>query len=225
MRLLTHYLYIFIAIVTTITLYLLIFISVRREARETISREEETQTVWSRLQASHSPMFFLYPIIYVICTLPLASGRLATMIGAKTPIEYLCFAGALMAANGFFDCVLWSTTRHSILFGPKQNLSVKDIGIDTFTFMQTPADRRFGNMIWVQGGRHQNARDTHHGGWWRISNGRRFGYRDGMSSQESLRGPNIQMDTVTTVMVETDDLKTLPVHMASQRSMKSMDSG
>lgn len=109
------------------------------------------------------------------------------MAGANVPVGYFCFAGAVISCNGFFDCLLFGTTRNTIIFAT--SIDAQDTGLDTFAFLQTPSNRRFGNMIWVQGGggprrkqREESRRTT---------------------SQESLRQA-IQLDMVTTVVVERD---------------------
>ncbi|KAK4234636.1 G protein-coupled glucose receptor regulating Gpa2-domain-containing protein [Achaetomium macrosporum] len=99
----------------------------------------------------HHKGFLLYPLIYILCTAPLALGRIATMAGADVPIWYFCVAGALITSNGWLDVLLWGVTRHRLLFNAE--VDSEDSGLHTFTFMRTPSERRFGNMIWVEGGR------------------------------------------------------------------------
>ncbi|KAF5023533.1 hypothetical protein F66182_4400 [Fusarium sp. NRRL 66182] len=209
LRLFTHYLYIFIAIATTSVLYIFIFLHIRRQAHSGTGRPREGDTM--ELQLSRNPAFLIYPVIYVLCTLPLAAGRIATMAGANVPNGYFCFAGAMIASNGWFDCLLFGTTRNTIVFASRYDVSCADVGLTTFAFLKTPTNRRFGNTISIQGGR-QNDESASAGGWWTWpakagSNGRS---RKGMIrtiSQESLRGQAIQMDTVTSVVVEVDDTR------------------
>jgi hypothetical protein len=207
LRLFTHYLYIFLGLGTTSVLYIIIFFHLRRQARfESSGSPSQADTM--QLQLSRNPAFLIYPVIYVMCTLPLAAGRIATMAGANVPNGYFCFAGAMIASNGSFDCLLFGTTRNTIVFASKYDISSDDVGLSTFAFLKTPS-RRFGNTISIQGG-HQ-ADENVAGGWWswpaRLS-GSENRSRKGMTrtiSQESLRGPAIQMDTVTSVVVEVDD--------------------
>ncbi|KAJ4256141.1 hypothetical protein NW762_009217 [Fusarium torreyae] len=209
LRLFTHYLYIFIGLATTSVIYIIIFLHIRRQARfESRSTEAEGDAL--QLQLSRNPAFLIYPVIYVLCTLPLAAGRIATMAGANVPNGYFCFAGAMIASNGSFDCLLFGTTRNTIVFASRYDVSSGDVGLSTFAFLKTPTNRRFGNTISIQGGR-QNNDETVAGGWWTWparGNGSENRSRKGMTrttSQESLRGPAIQMDTVTSVVVELDD--------------------
>ncbi|KAL1899584.1 hypothetical protein Sste5346_002986 [Sporothrix stenoceras] len=71
------------------------------------------------------------------------------MAGAEVPLSYFCAAGALITSNGWLDVLLWGSTRRSIVFG---DVGEENVGISTFTFMRTPPNRRFGNMVWVEGG-------------------------------------------------------------------------
>lgn len=208
LRLLTHYLFIFIALGTTSILYTIIFLNIRRQARSGSTDDDEDNV---QLQLSRNPAFLIYPIIYVLCTLPLATGRIATMAGADVPNGYFCFAGAMIASNGSFDCLLFGTTRNVIIFASKYEVDSKDIGLATFAFLKTPTNRRFGNTISIQGGHQPGQENTNTGGWWtwgRQPSGHESRNRKGMArtiSQESLRGPAIQMDMVTSVVVEVDD--------------------
>ncbi|KAM5357341.1 hypothetical protein ACJZ2D_016364 [Fusarium nematophilum] len=210
LRLLTHYLFIFIALATTSILYTIIFLSIRRQARSASTSQDDDGDI-TQLQLSRNPAFLIYPVIYVLCTLPLAMGRIATMAGANVPNGYFCFAGAMIASNGSFDCLLFGTTRNVIIFASRYDVDTSDVGLHTFAFMKTPANRRFGNIISIQGGQNRGEEGSTANGWWAWP-GRRSGSdtrpRKGVArtvSQESLRGPAIQMDTVTSVVVEVDD--------------------
>lgn len=216
LRLLTHYIFIILALVATACLYLAIFASIRRRQALTDQTSHLPSDVQSQLQMSRNPVFLIYPVIYILCTLPLALGRVASVAGAAVPLGYMCFAGAMIAANGMFDCILFSTTRKAILFADKCDISLQETGLQTFAFMQTPKTRRYGNMVWIQGGQGAQtgwgpAKDEEatNGPWSRRNRGYPSkGYQRTESprvSQERLRGrPAIQMDTVTSVVVEDD---------------------
>ncbi|CAK7224842.1 hypothetical protein SBRCBS47491_005692 [Sporothrix bragantina] len=202
LRLVTHYLFIFITLALTSLLYTLVFFYLRRrQKRQQRRHKHQAKLARGTHHESHSvyrahshkssadirlatiavsstgaatsddeafdieandkaldesfrhPGFLIYPIIYVVCTLPLALGRIATMAGAEVPLSYFCAAGALITSNGWLDVLLWGSTRRSIVFG---DVGEKDVGINTFTFMRTPPNRRFGNMVWVEGGANKN---------------------------------------------------------------------
>ena len=203
-RLLTHYLYIFMALFSTTVLYVTIFLSLRRQVRSAgATTRGDTSNV--NVHLNHNPAFLLYPIIYVSCTMPLALGRIATMAGGNVPLEYFGFAGALISCNGMFDCLLFGITRRVLIFGSKDDIDREDIGLNTFAFMKTPTGRHFGNFIWVQGGRHRIEEEETPPSWpWHGLTRSDTKRRTRTTSQESLRGPAIHMDTVTTVVVELD---------------------
>lgn len=211
-HLITHSLFIFIALTTTSALYTAIVINLRRQASSS-----------SAVSQLH---FLIYPVIYILCTLPLTAGRIATMAGADVPPGYMCLAGGMMAVNGMLDCILLATTRRAIVFASKHDIHCAGVGLETFDFMQTPRTRLYGNMIWVQGG--AGAVDgevredtTTTVGWWPwqrlggggddtservVLRGRGRAESPGITGNESLQGSAaIQMDTVTSVVFEIEN--------------------
>ncbi|KAI9150284.1 hypothetical protein HJFPF1_10043 [Paramyrothecium foliicola] len=234
MRLLTHYLFIFIAIAITCSLYTAIFVSLRRQARPGHDQNQE-EVSELQIQLSRNPAFLIYPVIYVLCTLPLALGRLMSMAGVEVPVGYFCFAGAMIASNGSFDCLLFGTTRNVIIFASKYEVDYAEDGLNTFNFMTAAPRRRFGNMVWIEGGK-RDAEEKVAGGWWTWNRVRGRPERRHISkgsrsvSQESLRGPAIQMETVTSVVVEMDadkerDLRYPDPATSSSPSVVSSDRG
>ncbi|KAK3370428.1 G protein-coupled glucose receptor regulating Gpa2-domain-containing protein [Podospora didyma] len=101
--------------------------------------------------SSRHPTFLLYPIIYVLCTAPLAAGRIASMAGNDVPLSYFCFAGVMIASAGWLDVALYSTTRRAIVFSGEAPPS-QDTGLGTFAFMRTPEEPKFGNLVFVSAG-------------------------------------------------------------------------
>jgi len=101
--------------------------------------------------SARHPTFLLYPIIYVLCTAPLAAGRIASMAGNNVPLSYFCFAGAMIASAGWLDVILYSSTRRAIVFSGEAPPS-QDTGIDTFAFMRAPEQLKFGNTVSVSAG-------------------------------------------------------------------------
>jgi hypothetical protein len=53
----------------------------------------------------------LYPVIYVVLTLPLATGRMVTMAGRTLPISFYCVAGSFLTSCGWLDTLLYTLTR------------------------------------------------------------------------------------------------------------------
>ncbi|KAH0543040.1 hypothetical protein FGG08_002648 [Glutinoglossum americanum] len=65
----------------------------------------------------------LYPITYVILSLPLAAGRMASMTGKELSTPYFCTAGALMTSSGFVDAILYAFTRRVITLSDEPQAS------------------------------------------------------------------------------------------------------
>ncbi len=54
----------------------------------------------------------MYPIIYFICTAPLAISRMYAMSGGhKTPLWFYSFAGCLIISCGWIDSLVYTLTR------------------------------------------------------------------------------------------------------------------
>ncbi|KAK3984776.1 G protein-coupled glucose receptor regulating Gpa2-domain-containing protein [Cladorrhinum sp. PSN332] len=133
--------------------------------------------------------FLLYPLIYIICTAPLAICRLAAMAEAEVPLSCYCLAGSMVASAGWLDVLLYATTRRSIIFSGEKPPS-QDTGLETFAFikgtLRTPK-REFGNVVFVDGGKEGAAEVGGLWGWVRgwWTKGRKDG---SLSRQGSLRG-------------------------------------
>lgn len=174
--------------------------------------------------SARHPTFLLYPLIYVLCTAPLAAGRIASMAGNDVPLSYFCFAGCMIASAGWLDVALYSTTRRSIVFSGEAPPS-QDTGLETFTFMRTPPGRRLGNIVYVSGGEKDGHRGRRWAGWnGKVVSGARLRTLTGNGSAKGLSGNGsketvgsmkgfgmgagevmgmaIQCETVTTVVVE-----------------------
>ncbi|KAF7563477.1 hypothetical protein G7046_g601 [Stylonectria norvegica] len=153
MRLLTHYVFIFISLALTTIIYITVVFVLRQKSKMQRARGVGPTQNNPRVNLSHYPVFMIYPIIYVSCFFPLAVGRITTMAGGQVCLAYYCFAGSLIAANGFIDCLLFGITRHRILFDSNGDDEVdnQETGLETFNFMRTP-ETRYGNIIYIQGG-------------------------------------------------------------------------
>jgi hypothetical protein len=113
-----------------------------------------------------------------------------------------------MALSGLVDAIIWSST---ILFMPDEEK--KNIGLDHFQFILPSGNQKFGNTVYIQGGRGDNAEDgterrVRHKRGWSFGRGRRHS-----SSTEELnvigggerQHQGIQMDQIVTVSVEEDN--------------------
>lgn len=141
-RLWLHYFWILIAEFGTVALYSLIFLILRRRVKEAFYTTSETA-----LRArSAARLIIAYPIVYVVCTLPLVTARLTSMAGGRVTFVELCVAGAMITSNGWLDVLLYSLTRRALLFGtplPSPNAGALE------TFRLRP-DQAFGTVTTIE---------------------------------------------------------------------------
>lgn len=100
------------------------------------------------------PLMIVYPIVYVVCTAPLAIGRIAALAGNEISLAYFCMAGSMIACNGWLDVLLYTGTRSHIVFA--SDPPTEDIGLDTFAFMGK--GHKFGTTTTVEGGQRGGSR-------------------------------------------------------------------
>ena len=78
----------------------------------------------------------IYPIVYVFCTLPLASMRMASIAGNSVSFTALSAAGAMITSNGWLDVLLYTLTRRVLVLSDADADEKLDQlrGLDTFAF-------------------------------------------------------------------------------------------
>jgi hypothetical protein len=95
-----------------------------------------------------SNLMVVYPIVYVVCTLPLASARMAAMSNKPPSLARLCLAGAMITSNGWLDVLLYTLTRRIMIFSdeppPDNN------GVDTFSAFWAQSEKRFGAACTIE---------------------------------------------------------------------------
>jgi hypothetical protein len=141
-RLYLHYLWIFIDEFATIFIYAHIFFHLRGRLRTVVSQDT------SRLSRA-AKFMVLYPLVYVILTLPIAVGRMVAMSGRKLPDAFLFVAGTLLTSCGWIDALLYTLTRRVLV---TNELSNADGGrhaysnniTATITNTARPGDENFG---------------------------------------------------------------------------------
>ena len=166
-RLWLHYIWIFIFMFGTIVTYATIFIILRKR-----SHNERLSNPYIH---GATPLMILYPLIYVICTSPLAVGRIAALAGTNVSLKYFCVAGTMIACNGWLDVLLYASTRAEIVFSeypPGENT-----GLETFAFMGK--GHRLGTVTTIQADAQAHDRTT-----------RLRGIRRASESEEHLYGLN-----------------------------------
>lgn len=140
-RLYTHYLWIFIAELGTVIIYASIYLVLL--ARIHSGYYEEAV---ARRAKSVATLMAIYPAVYVICTLPLASTRTAAMAGRDVSLTHLVVAGAFITSNGWLDVVLYTFTRNIIIFS--HDPPSEDCGISTFK-LPWECESRFGTTTTI----------------------------------------------------------------------------
>jgi hypothetical protein len=158
---------------TTILIYAFIFIHLRRRHNERPP---------SPLSNHHRamPLMILYPLIYTICTAPLAAGRIYALAGHTVSLGYFCAAGTMIACNGWLDVLLYASTRADIVFA--EYPPGEEIGLDTFAFMGN--GHSLGTVTTIEAGGHRRANSRLGKGHGRS----RGGSRDASASVENLYG-------------------------------------
>ncbi|KAH8794072.1 G protein-coupled glucose receptor regulating Gpa2-domain-containing protein [Hyaloscypha finlandica] len=125
-RLWLHYFWIFCSMFSTILIYLYIFAFLRKKAVSSNDRS-------SPHHYGATPLMVLYPLIYTVCTAPLAAGRIYALAGHDVSLGYFCAAGTMIACNGWLDVILYASTRADIVFS--EHPPGDDTGLETFAFM------------------------------------------------------------------------------------------
>lgn len=110
-RLWLHYFWIIVVEFGTVALYTLLVLILNRRVRESFYTESKTAV---RAKAA-ARMIVAYPVVYVVCTLPVVTARLALMAGADVGYVYLCVGGAMITSTGWLDVLLYTLTRSSIV--------------------------------------------------------------------------------------------------------------
>ena len=129
----------------TIFVYSTIYLTLRGQIRSHIMLSSNSLSPLSRgavdtRDANRASRYMIiYPIIYVVCTLPLAAGRMAAMTGHTTPYWYLCLAGSAITSCGWLDVVLYAFTRRVLIFSDKPP-PVDELGLDTFGVYRSPQE-------------------------------------------------------------------------------------
>jgi hypothetical protein len=110
---------------STILIYGFIYLWLRRKRQAGIISRTAIRNA--------TPLMILYPLIYTICTAPLASLRIYALAGHSVSLGYFCMAGTMIACNGWLDVLLYASTRADIVFCDLP--PGESTGLDTFNFM------------------------------------------------------------------------------------------
>jgi hypothetical protein len=95
----------------TIIIYAHVFIHLRKRL-QTIREVGVHRSAGNKERLSQAARYMiLYPIIYIVLTLPIASGRMAAMAGNKLPVAFYGVAGSFLTSCGWLDTLLYTLTR------------------------------------------------------------------------------------------------------------------
>ncbi|KAK6227347.1 integral membrane protein [Colletotrichum tabaci] len=249
MRLYLHYVWMLLLIITGTVSYVLVFVHVHRvdkafrDAKKAAAAAADEASYDGVLSPTSLPavmthkdsktevhkriLFLLYPLVFLLCTAPLALGRLLSSGGVKLSPEYLIFAGAMITSNGWLDVLIFSTTRSGILFDAP--VDEENLGLDTFSF--TPMGHQYGHRVWIQGGPpKESSPNLGRQGIFRKPSCRTRhvaeASHDRSESQTSLQDRDasgfkgIQMETVTRIFVEEVDADGRPGSRKYQHTRK-----
>ncbi|GAD96933.1 conserved hypothetical protein [Paecilomyces variotii No. 5] len=113
-RLWTHYIWIFLAEFGTVTLYAIMFFQLRRRIQQSAILGNAHMDSLHRLRRVVSYMV-VYPLAYLILSLPLAAGRMASARGNAPGMAYFCLSGAMMTSSGWVDVMMYTLTRKNLI--------------------------------------------------------------------------------------------------------------
>ncbi|OCK83793.1 integral membrane protein-like protein [Lepidopterella palustris CBS 459.81] len=152
-RLWTHYFWIFFYEFGVIITYAAIYVILLQRIRSGYYTSREAD-----LAKSTANVMVVYPIVYVICTLPLASSRMASMSNHPPSLGRLCLSAAMITSNGWLDVLLYTITRRILIFSDSP--PTDEGGIDTFSMPWGEPSKRFGaaTIIEATGGGRYNRR-------------------------------------------------------------------
>jgi len=155
-RLYLHYLWIFMAELGVAIIYALMYLILARRIRQGFYRSE----AMANRARDVAKLMAVYPLVYVICTLPLATARTASMAGRDIPMAWLLCAGAMITSNGWLDVLLYAATRRILIFS--DDPPPEDCGIQTFAPLRYSTNTRFGTNTEITAAANE-ARAKRHG--------------------------------------------------------------
>ncbi|CAK1360820.1 unnamed protein product [Cercospora beticola] len=130
-RLWLHYVWILFTEFAVVGLYTTMFIVLQRRIKDFFYVSSQHQM----RAESAARSVIIYPVVYVICTLPAVVARLRDMTGHSVGYAELTFVGVMMTSNGWLDVLVYALTRQSLVFGMQapdgEDENVQ--GLDTFT--------------------------------------------------------------------------------------------
>jgi hypothetical protein len=217
-RLWLHYFWIFVAMSSTILIYVTVYITLRARSSSSTATTPHGAT----------PLMILYPTIYAVCTAPLAAGRIASMAGWDIDLAYFCAAGSMIACNGWLDTLLYGFTRRGIVFAGSPPSGA--LGIETFWGFEKRGG--FGTTTTIEAGGASSPTSNAARGGNKLRRGGRPGSSDSTENLYAMRrigtgtedrgGPDVVMGikAETTVRVQREVDKTGYVRRHAEEQMR-----
>lgn len=117
-RLALHYFWVFTVQLGTIVIYLFVLVRLRAAVAAVVPSVRVQSTSYAKVDRA-AKMMVLYPLAYIVLTLPLSAGRMWSMAHHEKnlPDAYQCMAGALLASCGWVDTLLYTLTRKALING------------------------------------------------------------------------------------------------------------
>ncbi|EFQ99596.1 integral membrane protein [Nannizzia gypsea CBS 118893] len=109
-----HYLWIFFSEFGSLLLYTILFFYLRRKMKASADLARGQKEKFGRLSRVTSYMV-LYPLAYLVLSLPIAAARMASVQGNPPSLTYLCVAAAIIASSGTVDVIVYALTRKALL--------------------------------------------------------------------------------------------------------------
>ncbi|KAM5433088.1 hypothetical protein MferCBS31731_007200 [Microsporum ferrugineum] len=109
-----HYFWIFISEFGSLILYAFLFFYLRRKMQASAALARGQREYLGRLRRVTGYMV-LYPLAYLLLSLPIAAGRMASASGRPPSLTYLCAAAAIIASSGTVDVIMYTLTRKALL--------------------------------------------------------------------------------------------------------------
>ena len=126
-RLWGHYIWIFLSEFGTVVLYMIMFFYLRHRMKQATMLRRGQQDSLHRLNRVVIYMV-IYPFVYLVLSLPLAAGRMATARGASPSETYFGIAGCLMAFSGTMDVAVYTLTRRHLLLDTEHSTTDHSYG-------------------------------------------------------------------------------------------------
>lgn len=217
-RLYLHYLWIIIAEFGTVVLYTIMYFRIRYRIKNDFYGSGSTTAARAR-RAAHSLVW--YPIVYVVCTLPLAVTRIASMAGREVTFLQLTVAASMITSNGWLDVLLYSVTRHAMLFSHSSSKRPCEVrAVDTFAWSP---DSSYGTTTTIEAvAQPTSMTASKRPGFGRFNS---FFSQQNASTEELVEGGSKKQRTSISVVKETQvriDSISVPSE-AGNKALKSLD--